>query len=408
MENINLFAVKSCFFVSRCFVGLRWLHLRLSSSSPGICQFCTSIQPCPISGGRLSQTKTRLQAKWRTLFSEFLKKRLISQEKVREKVLWIQGHGVGPLSDFQLQRNNPNVDSKAMAENKLVPFFLVTRALGAPDNLYIFISSKDWNHHLLTSCGLSSPTARSVVFCKGGYRGLGGGGGGGVGGVITFFFLRSCQNSVPLHLPTCGMLRCRIFSCTCQHVGCYAAALANMLDVTLPLLALANMQDVTLPHLLLHLPTCRMLRCRISSCTCQHVGCHAAAFSLALANMLDVTLQVSSLALSNMRDVTLPHLLLHLPTCGMLRCRVFSCTCQAVGCQLPHLLLHLPTCWMLRCRIFSCTSQQLCHRTAKMRTKTNLVRKKSFGNDDVQNPLQILLKVCFGARPHGISLPFCK
>ena len=122
MENINLFAVKSC-FVSRCFVGLRWLHLRLSSSSPGICQFCTSIQPCPISGGRLPQTKTRLQAKWRTLFSEFLKKRLISQEKVREKVLWIQGHGVGPLSDFQLQRNNPNVDSKAMAENKLVPFF---------------------------------------------------------------------------------------------------------------------------------------------------------------------------------------------------------------------------------------------------------------------------------------------
>ena len=166
-----------------------------------------------------------------------------------------------------------------------------------------------------------------------------------------------------LHLPTCGMLRCRTCqhvgcyaaaSCACQHAGCYAAASS---------LALANMQDVTLPHLLLHLPTCGMSRCRIFSCTCQHVGCYAAA---------------SSLALSNMRDVTLPHLLLHLPTCGMLRCRIFSCTCQAVGCQLPHLLLHLPTCWMLRCRIFSCTSQQLCHRTAKMRTKTNLVRKKKF------------------------------
>ena len=166
-----------------------------------------------------------------------------------------------------------------------------------------------------------------------------------------------------LHLPTCGMLRCRTCqhvgcyaaaSCTCQHAGCYAAASS---------LALANMQDVTLPHLLLHLPTCGMSRCRIFSCTCQHVGCYAAA---------------SSLALSNMRDVTLPHLLLHLPTCGMLRCRIFSCTCQAVGCQLPHLLLHLPTCWMLRCRIFSCTSQQLCHRTAKMRTKTILSEKKNW------------------------------
>jgi hypothetical protein len=44
------------------------------------------------------------------------------------------------------------------------------------------------------------------------------------------------------------------------------------------------MWDVTLPHLLLHLPSC---------------GMSAAASSLALANML---------------DVTLPHLLLHFPT----------------------------------------------------------------------------------------------
>ena len=161
---------------------------------------------------------------------------------------------------------------------------------------------------------------------------------------MTFFFLRSCQNSVLLHLPTCGMLRCRIFSCTCQHVGCYAAALANMLDVTLPLLALANMRDVTLPHLLLHLPTCRMLRCRIFSCTCQHVGCHAAASSLALANML---------------DVTLPLLLLHFPTCEMLRCRIFSCTCQHVGCYAAASSLALAKLWDVSCRIFSCTCQHV-------------------------------------------------
>ena len=33
--------------------------------------------------------------------------------------------------------------------------------------------------------------------------------------------------------------------------------------------------------------------------------------------------------------------------------------------------------------------QALCHETAKMRIKTNLVRKTCFGNDEVQNPLQI-------------------
>ena len=33
----------------------------------------------------------------------------------------------------------------------------------------------------------------------------------------------------------------------------------------------------------------------------------------------------SDLALANMRDVALPHLRLHLPICGMLRCRIFSC-----------------------------------------------------------------------------------
>ena len=80
-----------------------------------------------------------------------------------------------------------------------------------------------------------------------------------------------CQNSVLLHLPTCGMFRCRIFSCSCQHVGCYAADSS---------LALANMWDCTLPRFLLHLPTCMMLCCHIFSCTCQHVGCYAAASSL--------------------------------------------------------------------------------------------------------------------------------
>ena len=40
-----------------------------------------------------------------------------------------------------------------------------------------------------------------------------------------------------------------------------------------------------------------------------------------------------SLALAQMRDVTLPHLLLHLPTCRMLRCRIFSCTCPIDSCS---------------------------------------------------------------------------
>ena len=51
--------------------------------------------------------------------------------------------------------------------------------------------------------------------------------------------------------------------------------------------------------------------------------------------------------------------------------------------------------------------QALGYGTAKMRIETNLVRnKKGFGNDDTQNPLQITLKVCFGARPHGTSWHF--
>ena len=46
-------------------------------------------------------------------------------------------------------------------------------------------------------------------------------------------------------------------------------------------LALAKMGDVTLPHLRLHLPSCGMLPCRIFSCTCHHAGCYGAASSLA-------------------------------------------------------------------------------------------------------------------------------
>ena len=235
-------------------------------------------------------------------------------------------------------------------------------------SLYIFTSSRDWNHHLITSCGLFCPTARSV------FVGVGIGGWGGGGG-----------NSVPFSSFFCVLVR-TVFSCTCQHAGCYAAASS---------LALANMRDVTLPHLLLHLPTCGTLRCRIFSCTCQHAGCYAAA---------------SSLALANMRDVTLPHLLLHLPTCGMLRCRIFSCTCQNVGCSAaasslaltcqhagcyaPTSFLHLPTCGMLRRRIFSCnlaTEQQKWGWSKQILVRKNRVLEMMA----VQNPLQI--------RPHGIS-----
>ena len=142
-----------------------------------------------------------------------------------------------------------------------------------------------------------------------------------------------------LHLPTCGMLRCRIFSCTCQHAGCYAAASS---------LALANMWDVTLPHLLLHLPTCWMLRCRFFSCTFQHARCYAAA---------------SSLALANMWDVTLPHLLLHLPSCGMSAAASSLALANMLDVTLPHLLLHFPT---------------ALPQNSKNEDQNNLVRKKNW------------------------------
>ena len=189
---------------------------------------------------------------------------------------------------------------------------MVTRALGAPDNLYNFTCSRDLKHNL------------PAVFPR----------------VLTFFF--------------CVLVK-TVFSCNCQHAGWYAAAsslaLANTAGccAATASLALAIMRFVTLMHL--------RLRCRIFSCTCQRPACYAAA---------------SSLALAIMRDGTLPRLLLHLPTCGMVRCCIFSCTCQHAGCYaaasslalanvrdvtLLHLLLHLPTCKMLRCRIFSCTCQ---------------------------------------------------
>ena len=188
------------------------------------------------------------------------------------------------------------------------PLFLVTRALGAnATQLRVAVSF------------LPLP----AVFCRGGYRGWGG------NNVLFSAFLSK-----------------KMFSCTCQHAGWYAAASS---------LALANTRDVALPQLLLHLPSCGVLRCRIFSCTCHPA--YAAA---------------SSLALAIMRDGTLPRLLLHLPTCEMVRCRTFSCTCRHAGCYaaasslalanvrggtLLHLLLHLPSCGMVRCRVLSCTCQ---------------------------------------------------
>ena len=112
-------------------------------------------------------------------------------------------------------------------------------------------------------------------------------------------------------------------NCTCAHVGCYAIALAHMLDATQ-----------------LHLRTCSMLRNR----TCAHVACYA----IALAHMLDATQ-------------------LHLRTCWMLR----NCTCAHVRCYataLAHMLdatqLHLRTCSMLRnctCAHVRCYAIALAH-----------------------------------------------
>jgi len=94
-----------------------------------------------------------------------------------------------------------------------------------------------------------------------------------------------------------------------------------------------------------------------------------------------------------MWDVTLPRLLLHLPSCGMSAAASSLALANMLDVTLPHLLLHFPT---------------ALPQNSKNEDQNKSCQKKSFGNDDVQNPLQILLKVCFGARPHGISLPFCK
>ena len=164
--------------------------------------------------------------------------------------------------------------------------------------------------------------------------GVGWGGGGGVGCNDMHCHAHNCTcahvgcyaialahmlDATQLHLRTCWMLR----NCTCAHVGCYAIALAHMLDATQ-----------------LHLRTCWMLR----NCTCAHVGCYA----IALAHMLDATQ-------------------LHLRTCWMLR----NCTCAHVRCYaiaLAHMLdatqLHLRTCWMLRnctCAHVRCYANALAH-----------------------------------------------
>ena len=57
------------------------------------------------------------------------------------------------------------------------------------------------------------------------------------------------------------------------HVGWCAAASS---------LACANMRDGTLLHLLLHLPTCGTVRCCIFSCTFQHVVSYAGTFDRGL------------------------------------------------------------------------------------------------------------------------------
>ena len=190
-------------------------------------------------------------------------------------------------------------------------------------------------------------------------------------------------DATQFHLRTCWMLR----NCTCAHVGCYAIALAHMLDATqLHLrtcwmlrnctcahvgcyaIALAHMLDATQ----LHLRTCWMLR----NCTCAHVGCYA----IALAHMLDATqlhlctcwmlrnctcahVGCYAIALAHMLDATQ----LHMRTCWMLR----NCTCAHVGCYaiaLAHMLdatqLHLRTCWMLRnctCAHVRCYANALAH-----------------------------------------------
>ena len=160
----------------------------------------------------------------------------------------------------------------------------------------------------------------------------------------TQLHLRTCwmlRNSLAhtfdatqLHLRTCWMLR----NCTCAHVGCYASALAHMLDATQFTCAHVRCYATALAHMLdatqLHLRTCWMLR----HCTCAHVGCYA----IALAHMLDAT------------QFTCAHVrcyAIHLRTRSMLR----NCTCAHVGCYalaLAHMLdatqVHLRTCWMLR------------------------------------------------------------
>ena len=143
----------------------------------------------------------------------------------------------------------------------------------------------------------------------------------------TQLHLRTCwmlRNSLAhtfdatqLHLRTCWMLR----NCTCAHVGCYASALAHMLDATQFTCAHVRCYATALAHMLdatqLHLRTCWMLR----HCTCAHVGCYASA----LAHMLDATqftcahVRCYATALAHMLDATQ----LHLRTCWMLR----HCTC---------------------------------------------------------------------------------
>ena len=141
-----------------------------------------------------------------------------------------------------------------MQENLLKGIDLcgVTRAFGAPDKLSISKFSTHSKHQLITTWFLLTQCPQcfeEVDIARWG------------GGVITLCFLRSCQNSVFLHLQTFGMVCWHLFLCTCKHAGWCAGTY---------FFALANMRDGTLGHLLLHLQTCGMVCWDILACMCKH------------------------------------------------------------------------------------------------------------------------------------------
>ena len=97
-------------------------------------------------------------------------------------------------------------------------------------------------------------------------------------------------------------------SYTCTHTSCYAVRSS---------LALAHMRHAKLWDLLLHLHTCVMLSCEIFSCACTHTSRYA----------VDLLLHFARI-----RNATLWDLLLHLHAYVMLRCGIFSCTCTRTSC----------------------------------------------------------------------------